>query len=71
MKTVEELAREAGFVVSDVFGPLVDGRPVGANLESFASLVLEEAAKVCDDIWQDDGTALLCRDALRAMKGQK
>ena len=48
MIDVQKLAREAGFVVSDAFGPLVAGRPVGVNLEAFARLVLEEAAKVCD-----------------------
>ena len=30
--------------------------------------VLEECAKVCDDLWQDDKTAYDCREAIRAMK---
>ena len=29
---------------------------------------LEDAAKVCDDIWQEDGTAMQCRDAIRSLK---
>lgn len=29
---------------------------------------LEDAAKVCDDIWQEDGTAMQCRDAIRSLE---
>jgi hypothetical protein len=30
--------------------------------------VLEEAAKMCDELWQNDGTAYDCREAIRKMK---
>lgn len=68
MIDVQKLAREA----DPFFGG--DGRLfyVAMNtpktLERFAALVLEEAAKVCDDIWQEDGTAMQCREAIRSMK---
>lgn len=83
MKTVDELAREAGIaiVLSDVRGPLVyESEP--SHLSRFRDLVLEEAAKVCEDLkpkyhhhsssrsnWAI-GT-LDCASAIRAMKGQK
>lgn len=38
--------------------------------ERFAALVAaaerEACAKVCDDLWQEDGTAYDCREAIRA-----
>ena len=39
-------------------------------LEAFANLVAqherEACAKVCDDLWQEDGTAYQCREAIKA-----
>ncbi len=39
-------------------------------LETFAKLVAqherEACAKVCDDLWEDDGTAYDCAEAIRA-----
>jgi hypothetical protein len=39
-------------------------------LARFAALVAaaerEACAQLCDDIWQHDGTAMKCRDALRS-----
>jgi DNA-directed RNA polymerase subunit F len=67
MIDVQKLARDA-----DPFGE--DGRlfylaaATPETLERFAALVLEEAAKVCDDIWQEDGTAMQCRAAIRSLK---
>jgi len=44
-----------------------------AQIERFAALVAaaerEACAKVCDGLWQDDGTAYDCREAIRA-RGQ-
>lgn len=62
MIDVQKLAREAGFVLHR------DEWLLREMLERFAALVLEEAAKVCDHLWQDDGTAMQCRDAIRSMK---
>ena len=43
------------------------------KLERFAALVAsaerEACAKVCDDLWEDDGTAYECAEAIRA-RGQ-
>tara|TARA_R110002126_G_scaffold194098_1_gene342283 strand:+ start:76 stop:324 length:249 start_codon:yes stop_codon:yes gene_type:complete len=43
------------------------------NLERFAAIVAsaerEACAKVCDDLWEDDGTAYECAEAIRA-RGQ-
>jgi len=43
------------------------------GLLRFAKLVAsaerEECAKMCDDLWQEDGTAYQCREAIRA-RGQ-
>ena len=62
MKTIE-LAKQAG--------PLIT-TPFDQWCENFAALVraaaLEEAAQKCDDLWQDDGTAYDCREAIRALK---
>jgi hypothetical protein len=30
--------------------------------------VLDEAANMCDELWQNDGTAYDCREAIRKMK---
>jgi hypothetical protein len=44
-----------------------------SHLEDFAKLVAqherEACAIVCDDLWEDDGTAYECADAIRA-RGQ-
>jgi hypothetical protein len=43
------------------------------NIMRFAALVAsaerEACAKVCDDLWEDDGTAYECAEAIRA-RGQ-
>jgi ribosomal protein L10 len=40
------------------------------HLTNFAKLVAqherEACAKVCDDLWQEDGTAYQCREAIKA-----
>jgi hypothetical protein len=40
------------------------------NIEDFAKLVAqherEACAVVCDDLWEDDGTAYECAEAIRA-----
>lgn len=62
MIDVQKLAREVGFVLHR------DEWLQREMLERFAALVLEEAAKECDEIWQEDGTAMQCRDAIRSLK---
>jgi hypothetical protein len=65
MKTVEELAREAGFGDYACQATWLFKR--------FRDLVLEEAAKVCDSVdnFSNPMTANDCAEAIRAMKGQK
>ena len=67
MKTVIELAMEAGVAVPAVYSP---------DLERFAELVRaderEACAKVCADLWckePEPGDARDCHDAIRA-RGQ-
>ena len=67
---IVELAKQA-----DAYADAMDigGKNyVGLRDEYFAALVraqtLEEAAQKCDDLWQDDGTAYDCREAIRALK---
>jgi hypothetical protein len=60
------MAQEAGF--------LPQANPVMPQLlERFAALVAsaerEACAEVCDDLWEDDGTAYECAEAIRA-RGQ-
>lgn len=31
----------------------------------------EECARLCDDLWQEDGTAYQCREAIRARGNNK
>lgn len=64
MIDVQKLAREVGLVTD--YG----AREIASDalLKRVAAMVLEEAAKVCDDIWQEDGTAMQCRDAIRSLK---
>jgi hypothetical protein len=52
-----------------------DGKPFHPSallhLEIFAKLVAqherEACAKVCDDLWEDDGTAYDCAEAIRTL----
>lgn len=62
MIDVQKLARDAGFANQYMPPSILE------PFERFAALVLEDAAKVCDDIWQEDGTAMQCRDAIRSLK---
>ena len=61
---ITRMAQEAGFVG-------MDGEHGG--LRRFAALVAsaerEACAEVCDDLWEDDGTAYECAEAIRA-RGQ-
>lgn len=79
---IKELAKKAGMNVSlwdfgagsIVFTMGTDGLARGA-LERFTDLVLEEAAKVCEEKhangnWKHD-TRHECADAIRALKGAK
>jgi hypothetical protein len=49
---ITKWAREAGFQISDVFGPHAGATPIGPDLQAFANLVrqhtLEEAAVKCE-----------------------
>ena len=73
MKTVEELAREAGFEVHErkkqvrVGIDALVGIDSTQKLSRFRDLVLEEAAKVCSPYTLGQWNA----DAIRAMKGHK
>jgi hypothetical protein len=64
MKTVIEMARKSGYGdhMSVLHAPA---------LERFAELVRaderEACAKVCDDLWEDDGTAYDCAEAIRTL----
>jgi hypothetical protein len=85
MKTVEELAREAGLSFLTIM--MIKETEDEKWLSRFRDLVLEEAAKVCETVslqanasWklayqlQDQGRELGaddCAEAIRAMKGQK
>jgi hypothetical protein len=76
---IERLAREAGA------GRGTSGRwlVTDAEIQSFAALVLEEAAKVCDDakpsggrMWTDEQAACFdclvhVSEAIRSLKGEK
>lgn len=48
--------------------PYFSAETVQRLIDEAYSAGLEEAAKVCDDIWQEDGTAMQCRDAIRSLK---
>lgn len=67
MIDVKALAQQAGAIP-------IQGQPKelalagNKEIEAFAAAILQAAAQKCDDIWQEDGTALQCRDAIRAMK---
>ena len=67
------MAREAGCPVAGI-GPMTfDDKQLVSMLERFAALVAsaerEACANVCDDLWEDDGTAYECAEAIRA-RGQ-
>jgi hypothetical protein len=57
-----EMANQAG---------IVNPQMVINTLEDFAKLVAqherEACAKVCDDLWEDDGTAYDCAEAIRTL----
>ncbi len=63
MTTREEiikLAREAGLV------PTLSSMPfLEAFYQAAYAAGMGEAAKVCDDLWQNDATAYDCREAIR------
>lgn len=67
-----ELAREAGAYTDCIGEHTITS---DASIERFAALVraaaLEEAALKCDDLWQDDGTAYDCREAILALAKEK
>ena len=71
------MAKEAGLDLDgdNIFSPKSDPQVDVhiADLEVFAALVAsaerEACAKVCDDLWEDDGTAYECAEAIRA-RGQ-
>lgn len=71
MKSIIELAKQAGFY-TDRGMIWVEGWEISPFMQRFAALVraaaLEEAEQKCDDLWEDDGTAYDCREAIRAMK---
>ena len=62
---VIRMAREAGGRQVDLYFDMTV-----FMLERFAALVAaterEACEKVCDDLWQEDGTAYDCREAIRA-----
>lgn len=73
MIDVQKLTKEArlGSVLSHNGGSeriWIEGADWQNEVEHLICLVLEEAAKVCDDLWQEDGTAMQCREAIRALK---
>ena len=59
------MAQESGFV------EMPETPYGGSKLEAFAALVAsaerEACAKVCDDLWEDDGTAYDCAEAIRTL----
>lgn len=69
-----QIARDAG--AYECFIGMIGSQDVGAIrvewLESFAAAIRaatkEEDAQICDDLWQDDCTAMDCRNAIRASK---
>ena len=70
------MAREAGFIADEadfLFPPKNKRVGIQLEIERFAALVAsaerEACAIVCDDLWEDDGTAYECAEAIRA-RGQ-
>ena len=75
-----ELAKQAGCAIKvdsgKVGGPWTSSYIITPDIERFAALVLEEAAKVCDKRYMGDNNredleARRCADAIRALKGAK
>ena len=67
LKTVIQLAKQAGLHLN------AEGEIVAGQFDSiprFAALVAaherEACVKVCNDLWQEDGTAMDCRDSIRS-----
>ena len=58
MKTIIEMAREAGFMVGEFSGPWAGDTPVGDQLEHFAALVRADEREACADAvrFADNGT---------------
>jgi hypothetical protein len=60
-----EMSRQVGYS-----GPSVAIFTI-KDLQEFAKLVTqherEACAKVCDDLWEDDGTAYDCAEAIRTL----
>jgi hypothetical protein len=50
MKTIIEMAREAGFMVGEFSGPWAGDTPVGEQLERFAALVRADENDACASI---------------------
>ena len=44
------MAKEAGFIVSEIYGPMVDVYAVGHDLERFAALVEAKEREACAQV---------------------
>ena len=66
-----EMAKQSGLINKDYDASFLNKFTYA--VENFAKLVAqherEACAKVCDDLWEDDGTAYDCAEAIRA-RGQ-
>ena len=56
MKTIIEMAREAGFMVGEFSGPWAGDTPVGDQLERFAALVRADEREACAKLVEDQDT---------------
>lgn len=58
---IKELAREAGFQISNSFGVMADSKLIQTEIEKFADLIIRECVDVADEVSMDDtiGYALL------------
>ena len=67
-KTILEMAREAGLhLATNVNWMPIIGLEYAEKLIALVRADEREACeKLCDDIWQEDGTAYDCREAIRA-----
>lgn len=63
-----DITPEESFTVGLEDVPYFSAETVQRLIDEAYAAGLEDAAKVCDDIWQEDGTAMQCRDAIRALK---
>ena len=75
--TIIRLAQDSGLlaILEKYAHEFLDGifdLDMCGELERFAALIAaherEACAQLCDDIWQEDGTAMRCRDAIRSRK---